>query len=262
MNPPDRWCLQRIERARAEGREPSPQDLKRAAEIELRERAHRIDELTGTRTWEDSAQDFARARARSRWQVDDGLSQSRAPSPSADVNGDEVPELVSAGSGFRIRVAPSALTAIEREVGDAMWRFDEREVETGGYLYALYAPEPEGVRIVHASGPGPSSEHWRTKLRLSQPEQVRAAFPQALGPSLLLRVGDWHGHPVPDPVPSEADLKSWMHSQESAGVSRYVGLIVTPGREMGWMSPDFHGWVTRQDERGALVCEGAKVSEE
>jgi hypothetical protein len=40
----------------------------------------------------------------------------------------------------------------------------------------------------------------------------------------------------------------------------YSGVIVTPG-EVGWMTQELYGWVTRQDERELLVCEPAKVLE-
>jgi hypothetical protein len=36
----------------------------------------------------------------------------------------------------------------------------------------------------------------------------------------------------------------------------YFGVVVTPG-EVGWMTPEFYGWVTREDDRGCLVAEPA-----
>jgi hypothetical protein len=38
----------------------------------------------------------------------------------------------------------------------------------------------------------------------------------------------------------------------------HIRVIVTPG-EVGWMTPEFHGWVTREDDRGLLVCEPSRI---
>jgi hypothetical protein len=38
----------------------------------------------------------------------------------------------------------------------------------------------------------------------------------------------------------------------------YPSVIVTPG-EVGWVTPEFHGSVTREDDRGLLICEPGKI---
>jgi hypothetical protein len=32
-----------------------------------------------------------------------------------------------------------------------------------------------------------------------------------------------------------------------------------PGEDLGWMAPEFVGWVTREDENGVLVCEATQI---
>jgi hypothetical protein len=55
-------------------------------------------------------------------------------------------------------------------------------------------------------------------------------------------------------------LAAWARHSEDAGVLPYAGVIVTPG-EVGWMSPEFHGWITRDHDRGLLVCEPGRIDE-
>jgi len=54
---------------------------------------------------------------------------------------------------------------------------------------------------------------------------------------------------------------AWANNSDRAGVLPYASVIVTPG-EIGWTTPEFHGWVTREDDQGVLVCEPAKVFEQ
>lgn len=77
----------------------------------------------------------------------------------------------------------------------------------------------------------------------------------------MLRVGDWHNHPSHEPEPSPKDMSAWQTHRRGAGVSHYVSLIATPHSEMGWMAPELHGYVTREDEDGVLVCDAAAVWE-
>lgn len=112
--------------------------------------------------------------------------------------------------------------------------------------------------------PGEQLRHQHAVLRRRQRlddrrEQVVREFEVSVA-SRLLRAGDWHSHPVRDPIPSDADLAAWARHSEEAGVLPYAGVIVTPG-EVGWMSPEFHGWITREDDRGLLVCEPGRIDE-
>jgi proteasome lid subunit RPN8/RPN11 len=95
----------------------------------------------------------------------------------------------------------------------------------------------------------------------AEPSRCQAAsFEDCLLQTQLVRVGDWHSHPNDDPIPSDADLRTWGLHSEDAGVLPYAGVIVTPG-EVGWMTPEFYGWVTREDDRGLLVCGPGRIDE-
>jgi proteasome lid subunit RPN8/RPN11 len=100
----------------------------------------------------------------------------------------------------------------------------------------------------------------RSRSSEGEPNQVEAACGEILARARLVRVGDWHSHPVRDASPSDADLAAWARHSKDAGVLPYAGVIVTPG-EVGWMSPEFHGWITREDDRGLLVCEPGRIDE-
>jgi proteasome lid subunit RPN8/RPN11 len=150
------------------------------------------------------------------------------------------PELLETGSGFSIVLAGSVCRAMEQEVLHAIWRFESREIESGGWLYAMYPLEDHRATVVYASGPGQNGSHGSGQVRLSEPNQVEAACGEILARARLVRVGDWHSHPVQDTIPSDADLAAWARHGEDAGVLPYAGVIVTPG-EVGWMSPEFHG---------------------
>jgi proteasome lid subunit RPN8/RPN11 len=172
---------------------------------------------------------------------------------------DASPELRETGSGFRIELSGGVCAAIEHEVVAAIWEFDSREVETGGYLYGFSPPDDHRVGIVHATCPGPTSQHGSGRVRLSDPSQIEAAFEEQL--VQLVRVGDWHSHPWRDPIPSPADTRRWGRASEEAGVLPYAGVIAMPGEGVGWMAPQFVGWVIREDDNGVLVCEPGKIDE-
>jgi hypothetical protein len=108
---------------------------------------------------------------------------------------DASPELRETGSGFRIELSGGVCAAIEHEVVAAVWEFDSREVESGGYLYGFWPPDDDCVQIVHASGPGSTGEHGSGRVRLSDPGQVEADFAEHLVRAKLVRVADWHSHP-------------------------------------------------------------------
>ena len=91
-------------------------------------------------------------------------------------------------------------------------------------------------------------------MRLSDPDEVEAGFGDVLARARFVRAGDWHSHPVQDAIPSDADLANWARHSDDSAVLRYTGVIVTPG-EVGWMTPEFYGWVAREGAGGLLVCE-------
>jgi len=169
------------------------------------------------------------------------------------------PELVETPSGFEITLEGMVAQKIKDEVLETLWRYESREVETGGWLYALYRPSEDGVSIVHASGPGNGNQGsgW---VELGAPSEIEAGFDDVLARARLVRVGDWHSHPwrddTPFELPSDADLATWARHSDDAGVLPFVSVIVTPG-EVGWMTPELHGWVTREREDCCLVAQPA-----
>jgi len=172
----------------------------------------------------------------------------------------EAPELHQTGSGFTLTLSAAVAKGIEEQVLAAIWEFDSREIETGGYLYGHDPPDEDGIWVCFASGPGHNGKHASGQVQLSDPSEIESAFHASLVRQDLIRLGDWHSHPAPDPLPSDADLWAWARHSDAAGVLPYAGLIVTPG-EIGWMTPEFHGWVTREDDHGVLVCEPAPIEE-
>ena len=56
-------------------------------------------------------------------------------------------------------------------------------------------------------------------------------------------------------------MSAWTKHRQTAGVSYYASLIVVPHADMGWMSPDLVGFVTRENDYGVVVCEQAEIRE-
>jgi len=150
------------------------------------------------------------------------------------------------------------LATIEREIQEARWAFDGSPLETGGWLCSLYAPTEEGVYVVGATGPGPSAEHALGRLRLSHPREIENDLLEA---AAALLVGDWHSHPWswrgdPTDQASSADETAWASRIETlTSQPVWVGLVFTPGSP----SHNFHGFVSRTTESGAVVCEQCEV---
>lgn len=194
------------------------------------------------------------------WYLSNSEETSRRGRSDPSRPASEAPELRETGSGFRVELTNSVCKAIEQEVLSAIWGFDSREIETGGYLYALYWPDEDRVGVMHASGPGHNGRHGSGQVRLGDPNDVESGFDDTLTRAGLVRVGDWHSHPNDDPIPSDADLRIWGRHSDDADVSPYAGVIVTPG-EVGWMTPELHAWITREDDHGLLVCEPGRIEE-
>jgi hypothetical protein len=78
-------------------------------------------------------------------------------------------------------------------------------------------------------------------------------------------LGSWHTHPNSyNGEPSEADLQMLVsgldHAGGRKGLSRYFGVIVTPGRYSGWLAPNIHGWMVTRSRSGQARCERVKVN--
>jgi hypothetical protein len=175
------------------------------------------------------------------------------PAPGAEDGSPDEREHERAWSDKTITVANSVLSRIEREIREATWAFGTN-VETGGWLYAHYAPDADGILIIAATGPGPSGEHAVGRLRLSHPRELE----DELFAGAVL-VGDWHSHPWtwagdPSDQASKGDEEAWGHRLETvASCSPWVGLVFTPGGT----TPVFHGFLTHKNEHGVVVCEQA-----
>jgi hypothetical protein len=198
------------------------------------------------------------AGRRPRWH----LPSSSEETPRRSLAGESA-ELLETGSGFRIGLSSGVYTSIERAVAAAVWDFDSREVESGGWLYAHWPVDAtdESVVIVHASGPGSNASHGNGTVRLSDPGDVEADFDDFVARQRLVRVGDWHSHPSRDPEPSPKDLSAWPQHADAVGRLPYIGVIATAGEDVGWMTPEYVGWVIREDEHGVLVCEPGRIEE-
>jgi hypothetical protein len=218
--------------------------------------------------------DFPSARERS-WHLGEERARAAlplsavAPQPARGRVGpveraepdNEPAETLAWADDFTIRLSVGALSAIENEIRDAIWRFDVESVETGGWLYGLYGHGAHGgddVIVVHATGPGPEAVHGRDRVKLSHPSTM--PFDGAL-------VGSWHSHPSrwsgdPNDQASDADLEAWhSHRVKLCNASRHIGVIFTPDLTMGWTSPQFHGYLVGEDEDGRRFCLQATVEE-
>jgi proteasome lid subunit RPN8/RPN11 len=265
--------------AEAQGRTPNPQLRARAegrsvepGEWEAWRRQLGIGNVDGTSNpgsarWSPSREVAGRSddgvghgRRRPRWHLPTGEAARRQSRRSRSEPAQEAPELLETGSGFTIQLAASACEAMEREVLESIWQFDSLAMETGGWLYSHYRPDGgrQQALVIHASGPGRNGEHSVGSVRLSDPREVERDFDDLTARAGLIRVGDWHSHPARDPIPSHGDLTVWANNSDRAGVLPWSSVILTPG-ELGWAVPDFHGYVTREDDEGLLVCEPAVV---
>jgi hypothetical protein len=169
---------------------------------------------------------------------------------------------------FTIELSNGTLTRIEEEIRAAIWAHDYRDdFETGGWLYAHYAPRSEHVKVVAATGPGPHARFGSTDehldLTISSPS---SCCEDDYVPGIL--VGDWHSHPWPSrdhptDQASDADETAWRNRRETYAAGRpYVSVIFTPGPQMGWAAPAYYGYVTHENDDGVVVCEQATVVEE
>jgi hypothetical protein len=77
----------------------------------------------------------------------------------------------------------------------------------------------------------------------------------------LKHLGDWHVHPTAgSTLPSRGDAMAWASERDAAVLARYVGVIVSPSEDMGWMSPVYSAWTVRREGPRALpVCEPARL---
>jgi hypothetical protein len=147
---------------------------------------------------------------------------------------------------FEVRLTADLVWSIEREISATLSTYGI--VETGGYLVSHRSDY-----IVIQTGPGPKSTHAPSRFQLDD----SAATGWLQSDPLLRIVGDWHLHPSWDGTPSDHDVRGCAaHCTRS--MSHYVGIVATKG-ELGFMTPEFHGWVAFWDGDTA-VCEPALIT--
>lgn len=183
--------------------------------------------------------------------------------PASTSTGPKVELRANRPARFEVSLGETAFK-IERQAG-SVFSWAGRFVETGGWLFAHYRPSYRQVIVVHASDSGPASKHWSGRVELSTVAEVEAEFDEWTARAGLRLVGSWHTHDgYGNGVPSPQDLRSGAGMLEETGLLNWTELIVTPSREIGWLSPEFHGWVVWRSvdpetlER-PLVCDPATV---
>ncbi len=149
-------------------------------------------------------------------------------------------------SSFQVRLTADLVWSIEREISATLGTYGI--VETGGYLVS-HRSDYVGIQ----TGPGPKSTHAPSRFQLDDSAATRWLQSDAL----LRIVGDWHLHPSWDGTPSDHDVRVWAgHCTRS--MSCYLGIVATKG-ELGFMTPELHGWVAFWDGDTA-VCEPALLT--
>jgi hypothetical protein len=147
---------------------------------------------------------------------------------------------------FEVRLTADLVWSIEREISATLSTYGV--VETGGYLVS-HRPDYIGIQ----TGTGPKSTHAPSRFQLDD----SAATRWLQSDPLLRIVGDWHLHPSWDGTPSDHDVRGWAgHCTRS--MSHYLGIVATKG-ELGFMTPELHGWVAFWDGDTA-VCEPAGLT--
>jgi hypothetical protein len=148
---------------------------------------------------------------------------------------------------FKVELTPDLVWSIEREIWETLGTYGV--VETGGYLVS---DRLDSIGI--QTGPGPKSTHAAHRFQLDDSAAARWLHSDPL----LRIVGDWHLHPGDDDgVPSDHDVRGWAgHTTRS--MSHYVGIVATKG-ELGFTTPELHGWVAFWDGDTA-VCEPARLT--
>lgn len=165
-----------------------------------------------------------------------------------------------ARSRFTIHLGYHGYEVIRQEIS---WAASEG-VEMGGFLWAHLRTDSGGgpVVIAHVSPPAQGSVHGRTSVRLGDPDDVARAWPDWLARSGMAAIGDVHSHPGGDGTPSRADLENWAWGVRQSGGYPWASLIAIRGEGgIGWLDPQFRGWVTTADGRGGFVCEPAEVAQ-
>ena len=177
-----------------------------------------------------------------------GLESTRSPAPAKTARPKTKVSLVRDRTPrFEVELTPDLVCSIEEEIRETLGTYGI--VETGGYLVS-HRLDYIGIQ----TGPGPKSTHAAHRFQLDD-----SAAGRWLDSDPLLRiVGDWHLHPGDDDgVPSDHDVRG-LAGHTTLPMSHYVGIVATKG-EIGFTTPELHGWVAFYDGDTA-VCEPARLT--
>src|SRR6266487_1296632 len=119
----------------------------------------------------------------------------------------------------------------------------EDGLETGGILlgddHGLAGP----ILVRHCGGPGPGAIR-RSAFFRRDTDYAAALAAEAAATDGSAWIGEWHIHGVALPEPSGRDLRTYRKLLEDPELAfaRFLALIVTAGRELGWRMPLVHAW--------------------
>ena len=196
---------------------------------------------------------------------------------------DDIELRTSSRSPIAVVLDESARTRIVNEVLE--WASDHpgEGRESGGYLFgrrlrsrsiALDPQEPDLLEVTFAAYPGEGTQRSSHEMRHDSDHALSLARTFGRQGRRERLVGDYHSHPDGDGVPSGGDLRGWLRSFQLLGVQDrysphwllgdevtpncYLGVIVTRSGFGGWTWPQFHVWITREED-GRVVCEPVAV---
>jgi proteasome lid subunit RPN8/RPN11 len=168
---------------------------------------------------------------------------------------------------FTLSLGMSVRREIEHECAEINWIARSQvgaPAESGGYLFAMYGPRSDGVKVVYASASG--VEHTTGSVLLASPTDVKRDLGDDLKRAELRLVGNWHSHPDFIPRPSSVDLDNWGEHLRRSGLDSFASIIVTPSdSELGWSFPQLHAYRTSWDPGQPWgtkpVCTPARIVE-
>jgi hypothetical protein len=140
--------------------------------------------------------------------IEGGRTRSVASAPSTGVE-----LLDEADATFVLKLGMNIRRDIEREC-DEINQLGYKQLgvpaESGGYLFSLYSPRSDGVKICYATASG--EEHTTHSVLLADPVDVKRDIAAGLHGEYRARadlrlIGSWHSHPVPAPLePGSGEL--------------------------------------------------------
>jgi hypothetical protein len=189
-----------------------------------------------------------------------------APAPTVERPRPTV-TLQQSATRLLVRLNPRAVRTIQDEIRAQRHAIETRQLETGG---GLFGPPIRGwhqqAHVAVANVAVASRGQNKVEIAYGQIEAKEADLIR-FQDSPLRRAGCWHCHPTCPAgrvgEPSQTDMQTWLSEldriNQSRRATRYLGIIATAGKR-GWTSPQFYGWIVRQDKRNRPICEPATVA--